>query len=591
MVGLIFRAISSAGSCVRSPFLPGLRLFAWYLKDLIREGGPMQANVKGRVSNIQLAKSHGLLPLFEAIINSVDAIDEAKREKAGQIRVCILRDENTLTLKTGSDEDDRVLKPVYGFEIEDNGIGFTEANFRAFDEADTRYKELRGGRGVGRFLWLKAFDKVEVESVFRVGQTFSRRAFTFSLAVPEGISEHDVEQNVEATDTRTVVRLLGIKEGYRDSVSKGAATIARHMIEHCLEYFVLGLMPPVVLYDVDGAEPVDLRQYYSELVENSEKSDDVEVKGNRFDIIHFVLKAHPEQGHHLSFCGQKRVVKIEKLTCNKIPNLPTSLTLDGENGKYMYAGYVSSEYLDSRINQQRTDFDTIPEDSLLAQTKEMSWPDLSAAMFQKSKEFLSRFTDKVKAEKTRQVKEFVDTEAPEYRYIVETYPEKLDLIPPGLSAPAVEVKLHEIHRDIEAQLREQGAAFIQNGILGDDEASFEERLDEFWRWCREYNESGKANLARYILHRKLMLGALNEALKRQGTGKFSREELVHSIIFPVRKTSDDITYEQHNLWIIDEKLAYHRYLASDIRMSEMKALANGSISRPDLVPRHYDYDG
>ena len=50
--------------------------------------------------------------------------------------------------------------------------------------------------------------------------------------------------------------------------------------------------------------------------------------------------------------------------------------------------------------------------------------------------------------------------------------------------------------------------------------------------------------------------------------------IFYQLIFPMTKTSDDIDYLQHNLWIIDEKLAYHHYLASDMKIKKMEEVEN-----------------
>jgi hypothetical protein len=38
-----------------------------------------------------------------------------------------------------------------------------------------------------------------------------------------------------------------------------------------------------------------------------------------------------------------------------------------------------------------------------------------------------------------------------------------------------------------------------------------------------------------------------------------------------------------NLWILDEKLAYHYYLASDKRFAQLEAIESDSIDRPDII--------
>jgi hypothetical protein len=40
----------------------------------------------------------------------------------------------------------------------------------------------------------------------------------------------------------------------------------------------------------------------------------------------------------------------------------------------------------------------------------------------------------------------------------------------------------------------------------------------------------------------------------------------------MRATSDDVL--EHNLWVIDDRLAYHAYLASDVPLSQQEILAN-----------------
>jgi hypothetical protein len=66
------------------------------------------------------------------------------------------------------------------------------------------------------------------------------------------------------------------------------------------------------------------------------------------------------------------------------------------------------------------------------------------------------------------------------------------------------------------------------------------------------------------------------------SGKYQLENSVHQLIFPLRKTSDDVRPDQMNLWILDEKLAYHYYLASDIRF-DMQEVSLPSSDRPDIV--------
>ena len=56
-------------------------------------------NLPGRVRNVSLAPSNGLMPLFEAVSNSIHAIEEAGRAPdEGRIRIEIKRSAPRLSL-------------------------------------------------------------------------------------------------------------------------------------------------------------------------------------------------------------------------------------------------------------------------------------------------------------------------------------------------------------------------------------------------------------------------------------------------------------------------------------------------------------
>src|SRR5258707_8734671 len=129
-------------------------------------------NLRNQVRQTPLPKWKPLIPLFEAVMNSFQAVRDAKRSSThGFIRITIER-ENTLI-----DEDQA---PIRSFSVVDNGIGLNDANFDSFNTAFSDHKITRGGKGLGRFTWLKAFDRVEIDSVFKEdGEEAQRRTFTF----------------------------------------------------------------------------------------------------------------------------------------------------------------------------------------------------------------------------------------------------------------------------------------------------------------------------------------------------------------------------------------------------------------------------
>ena len=109
----------------------------------------MDSNLVGRIRNTKLPASHALMPLYEAVVNSIHAIEVLPcGMQNGQILVEIEREPML--------DGDLHLGDISGFRITDNGIGFDDDNLRSFRELDSTFKEKLGCKGVGRLLWLKA---------------------------------------------------------------------------------------------------------------------------------------------------------------------------------------------------------------------------------------------------------------------------------------------------------------------------------------------------------------------------------------------------------------------------------------------------
>src|ERR1700753_4314895 len=116
-------------------------------------------NLRNQVRQTPLPKWKPLIPLFETVMNSFQAIRDAKRpSKNGFIKITIERDEVLL---------DEEFASVRAFALTHNGIGLEDENFASFNTAFSDHKLTRGGKGLGRFTWPKAFEKVDIDSPFK----------------------------------------------------------------------------------------------------------------------------------------------------------------------------------------------------------------------------------------------------------------------------------------------------------------------------------------------------------------------------------------------------------------------------------------
>jgi hypothetical protein len=134
----------------------------------------LKTNLHGQVRQTVLPKWKPLLPLFEAVINALQAVQDASK---GAHKVVV-------EIERGSDLGLDDQPPITGFKVSDTGVGFNDENFDSFNTSFSEYKVARGGKGLGRFIWLKAFEYVEIDSVFTETSCCSARLFSIRTTIP-----------------------------------------------------------------------------------------------------------------------------------------------------------------------------------------------------------------------------------------------------------------------------------------------------------------------------------------------------------------------------------------------------------------------
>jgi hypothetical protein len=204
----------------------------------------LESDIIGRVNRLALRPSekNALMPLMEAVSNSVHSItdlygtDSAK----GQIIVRVIR-------------EDQPNGRVTGFDVEDNGIGFTGNNFKSFRTPDSRWKETRGGKGVGRLGWLKVFDRITIDSTFEGNDGWQRRSFDFRLTESDQIHEHQIE-GLKAPRHLTVINFRGFKTPFDNRCPVRKGIIENRIAAHFVPLFVAGNAPKVTVEDEERTE-------------------------------------------------------------------------------------------------------------------------------------------------------------------------------------------------------------------------------------------------------------------------------------------------------------------------------------------------
>ncbi len=529
----------------------------------------MNTDVAGRVRNVQLPASKPLLPLFEAITNSIQAIEDAG-ENSGRIVIEVVRDASKLL--PGSE---RHMADIVGFVVRDNGIGFTPENFNAFSTSDTTYKASRGGKGIGRFMWLAAFDLVEIDSLFGADGSTQRRRFTFCTR-GAGIEKHTCTNDPGAS-RETLVRLIGFKEKYSRPCPKRPETIAAFIVEEFLDVFLGPSCPVITLSDDMTAQVIDLGDLFDAEVAAHSEHRSVDIKGQPFQVLHMRLYSTHIHEHRLYLCAHDRVVIREKLT--GIPNL-ISRFKDADGKEFVYAAYVNSPALDTAVNADRTGF-TIPEDGGELFPDEITMSDIRKSVRGTCAQHLAPYTAPVAQEKRERIQQFIDNEGAMYRPILKRLEAAIDRIDAEATNDEIDRHLYDAYHELQVSLRTEGRELLQSTDSEDAEfGQFKERFDDYFEKISEVNRS---DLARYVCHRKAIIEFLQKQLALLDGGKYPREERIHSIVFPRGRSSDDLLFDDHNLWLIDERLAFHVFLSSDQSIKQAQPLKSKSKKEPDIL--------
>ncbi len=529
----------------------------------------MKIELEGRIRNTHLLFHKALHPLFEAVVNSIEAIEERGAGR-GHIDIYIERDQKQEAFEQLADGVD---KPIIGFRIEDDGIGFDERNFNAFQTSDTTYKEDKGGKGVGRFLWLKAFNKVGIESIFRENGKYLERCFEF-MVKGDGIVSLSTEES-EERKLKTIVKLIGFKRNYSENCVKNADKIALRVVDHCLVYFMSAKCPEIRLHDEERV--IDLNRIYSESVKKEAKVSKFKVRKESFQITHLKLSGTGDSHHRIHYCANEREVKTESLQ-NLMHDVNKELH-DEDGNRFYYSGYVSGWYLDDRVNMERTEFD-ISRERLLDES-EITWPEIREGVKESVNGHLESSLQKFRQEKLERITDYVRHKAPRYRALIKHRKEFVEDIQGGLSDEKLDIELHKRQAKLEVEIKEKGQEILSKDFTSvDDLPKFMEAYNKF---VEEVNDAGKTQLADYIVKRRLIIELFEKTLEFGDSEKYKKEDNIHRIIFPLRQVSDDIDYNEHNLWMIDEKLSYHAYLASDKELRQMDIIESESKQRPDII--------
>lgn len=526
-------------------------------------------NILGIVRGIK-AQTTYLTPIIEAVCNSIDSIGNLPN---GTIDIMAIRDG-----QKSYEGNTSVSGSIIGFDIIDNGAGFTEANRDSFDTYLSGHKYEAGGKGFGRFMYLKYFKKVSVDSYYKKDEEYWHRTFNFGHN--EEIIENEtndlcLEENVTC---KTILHLKSAVKGY--NADKGLDVIARKLVERLLVYFVdkTECMPIITLKEIDGSNPIVLNDFVSNgntIQFVQEENFDLQDKKLVKHI--FTVKTYKVYFSSLAnkviLTAHRREVTNRPLH-NYVPEFKETLVdiNEGKQKNYSIRSYVIGKFLDEHVDTERGDFS-------LAHNDEDLFADISVERIEReasliTKKFFKEYIQEKFQVKRQKVLDYVSKVAPWNKSLLKYL--DFDNLPMGINDLDLELKFQQIKFEKEQKSRIEIHELLETQ-QDSDEVTFKEQVAELFS---KVTEEGKNDLAHYVCNRKKVIDLYNKLRGRTETGNAHLESELHNLFFPMIKNDRDVDYEDHNLWLLDERLVFSHYIASD------KVISKDDHKKPDIAVFH-----
>lgn len=536
----------------------------------------MDTYLIGRLRNLKIAKKDGIFALFETIVNAIQAYDEAEKNKIVTVRI-----NRQPVLKAGNSK--LTQEEIESIDVIDHGTGFNDENFDSFKTLDKTLKLKLGCKGVGRLFWLKVFGKVKIKSTFvQEGKKFSR---SFYFSPEREVGEEKIEPADERVECETVVSLRNRHPGFLEGKDSSTDTIVEGVLSHCIKYFLSDKENVDVIIQ-DSSNRVSLKEELKKRKFEKSHEEDISIGDHSFHLTHLLLKDIQGKKSNISWCADGRVVKEDVNGLNEIPRVVSSLR--NHSDELTYVCLVESPFLDERVLSDRTDFNI--DDTAPNVFTEIGFDKIRKELTPPICNFLKDFIEKEKEAVIDRLESF-SQQYQSFKPVLDTCTNL-----PEVNSQSSDTEIKKVLRrkkaDMEDEIEkrfEDCKKRLNSAALEDVQGTIEEYVKELT--SEKALAIDKAALAQYVIRRKAILKCFEKALEFKD-GKYQKEDFLHSLVIPMKCDSSKMYFDEANLWLIDDRLAFHNYIASDISLTCQKISEIHDNGRPDIAAlRLSNYDG
>jgi hypothetical protein len=520
--------------------------------------------VKNMVERVDLTPQDALLPLFECVVNSIISLLKSNIENK-EIQIKIIRGD----LPSQPNILDNT-KTIHSIIITDNGIGFDDANFKSFETPYTNLNKEFGCKGIGRITVLAAFKSIVVRSNYKEGSQWMYREFLFDSEKEVTITK--CEKSTDESYKTTIELIDCFNPIIKDRTAKSIEEIAKEVMQHCLIYYLSGTLPTIRIFDTKDKKGEVINDLFDQVSKERERG--FEIGGQKFRAyVTKTLKEGNRTNHYVSYCANSRVVGQPR-SISKFNHLFSYPIL--QNGKaYFLDIYLVSDYLNKKAYHVRNGF-SIPreKENVFFANSDISFQEIEEKLTVILEDGYEPHVKETQERSINELKSYIISNAPRYKSLLKNE-DILKAIPPNLNDDKKEEFLYKISFNARKTVEKNLQDFIDNKKIS------EESIQKIKKDIQEKTAFDIDSLADYMTRRKAIIDLFEKFLEADNEGKYKLEEDIHNLIFPMGLTNDEVNYESHNLWLLDERFLTYKFIGSDKSITSISQ--KKSSKEPDII--------
>ena len=551
----------------------------------------MTLDIRGSIKNTKLS-SNRYVVFEELISNAIDSFLIRKNTEATVAPLSIMIDVKFTAADLLGERE------AMSVACTDNGCGLGDEQLKAFLTKDTSYKDDLGisgigkCKGAGRIQFFHHFAEMSIDSRYREGDQVNRR--TMHFAEPRKQIDFEDFETIATTEAElgTTIWLDQLKDGVREraflnerlSEIFAAPTLRRVTLVAFLQRLV-GLADELGDFEVrfrtrhwkqdEQVEslcradlPKITREVSVKVEERDPRSGDPLGTHQVFSLSHYQLDAadYDLPRNAIAFCAKSSPVR--DITAYY---LRTKSEQRNPVGGFHHIVLIESEYLDGHVNEQRDNFDDIPDEvgtGGVFGDEKLSYATIHEAIDPVIEEMVAP-ADWKKEDVLREIAQqfgvgpgmLADTET-RIRY--------------GDGAQQVVERVLRKYQDRVISATAEIFDLKEDIIKTEpDTDEFRTKVNELsWKYTASLKDFDMANLSQLIVRRAAIVEILDLACRKKlamqaspTSGKRKDERIIHSIFFPMRKDSTEFT--DHDIWLLSEEYQYYDHIASDKPLAQI----------------------